>query len=529
MENLLIVTQSMDVLKRYLDPSAIAPLAHNAAFAFDYGETPAAPVPRLYVVKTSDDNSIEEALVAGSGIVGEASDIAALRTLVVNEKLFAAQRAEEGDQSFQLMQSCFTDRAFTGLVIGNLGVQPLRESLLGPASLVRSFAFAAPFVAVSNIDFSGSAPDLAHAHVSGYLVGTPTEGAPRVTDLDHAGFTLDFARLVALFADDDVTMAKLACYVHLRTLFSVPVRTDAPLVLAGTYSATASAEGAGIEAYRFQLVTGTHLYFSHQCLHAVSITRAASTFAWEGGAARLRLSCEGTIQFAAPTRAFDALSYGPAAAAKDAAPARRASPAETSSALAFSGLELTFDLPPSKPALQTGYRSIALDGRASAPRAGSFAAGVPHRDLWFLCDQDGGTPEELGYQPLSAPFGTGPIEQGKPWYGIVFAVDLIAGSSAEFLFAFAAEGSRYCGVRLAGAAGAAGALLPASSFFNLRFREVAADVDAAEGAPAYRIILRGLKAAAMGMQLPEGACDIALVAKDGETGWYAAYDPGQKE
>lgn len=532
MLDILLVTRSLDALKRYLDPAGIPALVRNASFSFDYSEDQGGNAPRIYLLKSKRTTSIARALDHPESVEGNAADIAAARTFLVNELLFAGERAKEGNRSFDEALSCLSDASFTGLVIANVGAAPLKGDALGPASLVQTFSFSAPLVRLSNIDFSSAAPDPTRAHCTGYVVGVPTAGTMRVTDADEAGFTLDPARMTAQFVDDATVDPQFTCYVRLRRLFSLAPSAPTPLVLVGSYAATASSAARGLEAYRFRLGGSAVLAFDHRCLLSATIAQAASSFSLENGTPHLRLSCSGSLSFAVASESFDPWSFGPADEHAGMQAGLRASEALSGeSGLAFSGLDIVLDLPPAKPALDAQYRSLTLDERRSAPRPNSFAACVPHQDLWFLCDQDGGTPEELGYRAISSPLASSAaIVAGEPWYGIVFSVDLLAGSSAAFLFAFTAEDRPSCAVRLEGIAGAAGALVPATSLFGLRFREIALNVDTSgEREAVYHVVMRGLKASVLGLQLPEGACDVALVAKQGAAGWYAAYESGNGE
>lgn len=537
MEVTLFVTRSLSDLKAYLDPADVVRLKNNALFSFDYAETPTSRTPRLYVLKSGHATSISTALETTGAITGTDADIAALRTFFVKETTFAAERAKEGDTSFEQALTCFSSAIYTGLLILCAGIMPLNPTLLGPSSLVGAFTFLAPLVNIAPIDFSKALPDPIQAHVSGYVIGTPGKDAPVVTDAALANFTLETVRLAAAYVDDDVTLALLTCRVALRHLFSLPVYTGTPFVLVGAYTAMAStsASAAGIEAYRFRVVNTVRLAFANRCLRSVTIERATSTFTLESGIAHLRLSCAGSLAFAALNESFDPLSFGLDTSSQqnknETTVARcRSTSSAQANGLAFTGLDLVLTLPPETPALDANYRSLVLDEHASIPRASSFATHVPHQDLWFLSDQDGGTPEELGFRSMATPaIGAVPVSKGAHWYGLVFAVELVAGSNAEFLFAFQPDGVPYCGVRLAGAVGAMKAMLPATSLFGLRFRELSVGTFSQNGDLTYRIILRGLKATVLGMQLPEGACDIVLVARGGVLGWYAVYDVSGKE
>lgn len=510
-----IVTRSLDEFKRYLDPSTIPALVDNPSIAFDLAAAPAQRT-RIYVIKPQAGASLLDLMETPERCVASTDDLVALRVFHVNEAVFARERAEvDHDESYSALLSSFTDPAFVGVLIINVRAAPKNPAELGPPALVSCFSFVAPCIELTGFDFSGNVPVPRATHARGYLTGTPSS-----RPYDVAGQTGDFSfrtdRLCVRYADGRLFAPSLSCALQIRSLFSQRVATAPYLQLLGTYTKTAQ-QGTVSYAYRFSLARAAVLPFSSGTLTSASIERATTTFSFDETAPRLRIVCEGALQFGLLSETFDPLSFG-------IGPSASGPPEQ--GYLAYAGLDLAFVLSSSAPSFTASYRTLTVDERASRARAQSLARRVPHLPISVLTFQNAATPENLGFRPVAAPaMATPALEKGDAWYGFVVPIEFTAGMRIELLCAFSGTGACSCFSRFAGGVGSDVVELAFSSFFSVSFKEVVLQAAAGpSGQTAYTVLLRGLKMKAMGAQLPEGACDIALAWNGGKAGWYAVYD-----
>lgn len=515
-----VVTQSLDSFKRYLDPSTIPAIAENTALSFDF---PAA-VPmrtRLYVIKPCSGVSLLDLIEQPECCDATPDDLTALRVFQVNETVFARERSRmEGDTGYVALLSAFVDPAFVGVLAINVCTAPKKPAALGPMQLVDDCTFIAPCIELTGFDFSGVVPVPCDTHIRGYVVGTPGQRPFDVTDAT-AGFSFKTDRLCARYADSSLLSPSLTCSVQLFRLFSQTATIAPDIKLVGTYAAASSGE-ASIVAYRFALTRPMAIQMGEGPLSSVSIERVSASGSLEGAAPSLRLLCDGAMRFSIMGERFDPLGFGTEL---------RADGTAFDGYLAYTGLDVRLTLSQASPSCSVTYRTVAVDEKASLPRPQSFIAQFPHRQVAFMSFQDGGTPQKQGFHPIVAPpTSAAPLRDQGEWFGLLVPVDFVAEASIELLFAFSGDGSFSCFARFGGSAGSSTVDLALSSFFSIRFREAVlcveedAEVPARAGAALYVLVLRGLKLRALSMQLPEGSCDVAMLRRSGETGWYAVYD-----
>lgn len=516
----LLVTRSLDTFTHSLDPAAVPGLLDNVSFSFELAPStrPDAPAP-LYVLKAEPGFSIKDALRRPSLAAGDEDDVRTLRAWLADADAFARDREEEGDRSFLDALSCADDAAFTGALLFGAKAVPKDFAALGPPTLARLFDFFASCIIVNGIDFSGAACDPGDARVTGLISGVPASSASVVDARDGAGFAFQLDRLTVRLSGSDIVAPALACRLQLFELFGTPLVSSPCLELFGIYARATSALGFELQSYRFDLRRPETLALAHLPLTSVSIERAASTFSMGTGAPVLSLSCSGSLRFARLSAAFDPFSFG-------------ADEASVEGALPYEHLDLTFDLSAKAPRMIAQYRSITFAQAFAHARAGSFAAAIPHDAPRFACGSGAHTPESEGYEPIGAPsVGQAALEPGTDWYGIVFPVNLIANSSVDLLFAFSSKGTPFFGARFAGTSGGGTVELAFSSLFTIRFSEAVLHAEpSASGGIDYALVLRGCKVRAFGLQVPEGSCDVALVAReDAASGWYAVYGNGDNK
>ena len=515
MLNRCFATSSLDALRVYFDPRTIDPVASNTALSFSFDRPGALAARPLHVLKPETDRSLAQ-LLDDDAVDASADDARLLRELIVSARALARECSQrDGEPALSLALACVDDPSFTGAMMFNVAATPKKAELFGDAALVGRCSFFAPCLRVEGIalDAGGGLVESGAQGLSPRIAGCVQglAATPMIVAASAAaGFVLRLDRMTAQFVNSTVISPSLDVSLSLKRLFEAPVADAAYLKLHGTYVDAIGSGANATAAYGFSLRAGAELRLAGLPLASVSVEGATATSLSGTAGWNLRLQCSGKLRFAAPEGAYDPFGFGPSAARSE------------DGYLSFTGLDLSFALPPAAPRLTTTYRTIVPRGEVSRARAGSFAASVPHGSPWFLCHQDGGSPEDLGYHAVAAPIPGGRLSGA--WFGLVLPLDLMAGLRVELLFGFDAAGTQYAGARFPGAQGAASTSAALSHLFSIKFQDIAIHLDQRETGTDYSLLLRGLKANALRMELPEGSCNLALLPRADATGWYAVYD-----
>lgn len=171
------------------------------------------------------------------------------------------------------------------------------------------------------------------------------------------------------------------------------------------------------------------------------------------------------------------------------------------------------------------YGRLMLDVSKAVWRDGSFPALFAVSLQGFLCGE--GKPQELGYQPISAPVALG--APPSKWQGFCWRIDLgnLGGLSdgcnlsMELLTGFweaqNQETEYYIGVRLPGLLSSGGEFL--QGIMRMGFDAVSLEKQG-EG---FLFRLHNYSIGLLGMTFPPGSSDIFLFSDGKSVGWYGAY------
>lgn len=489
-----MVTYDLAQLKTWLDPEQL-PDIHNENFTLDYEAEGA-----LYIVKPIEGISILDSLSDPQKCEAEEKAVRRLRDLAVNEKAAARSYSESfGNPTYQTLLSCLEDADFTGIILCNLSATVSRPEQLGPGPLVRLFTYQVPFLKIDHVVFTGHHAQVQNSAMRGWL----SSQDPFLTWEKEGDFSLSVWEIFALLDGKQLVNPGLVLELSLYTLFGMAAHTRESLRFYGLYARTSTGAGA-LDAYHLFMISTGIMEFQGSWLLRAEFDEAETSFTEDAGGMSLNLSLEGKLFFgeAAPGFApFDCLR--------------------------FRHLQIELQISPQTQRRTDRCRNIRLPLRQDFLGEKTVLKQLSCQSLSFVSWQDGAWPENLGFSRIQIPTVQKPWEKGEQaaWFGVAAGVPFLHGINLELLFVFSGQEPFYAGARIR--TGTGGRDLALSSLLGLSVSD-ASLLQTEKG--EVRLLLKGVKASLLGLRVPEGSLNLALLPHgEKECGWYCVYDRGSKK
>lgn len=489
-----MVTGDLAQLKTWLDPAQL-PDIHNENFVLDYKTEDA-----LYIVKPIEGISIMDSLSDPQKCEAEEKAARRLRELAVNEKTTARSYAENtGNTTYQTLLSCLEDADFTGIILCNLNITLNSPEQLGPGPLVRLFTYQIPLLKIDHVVFTGHHAEVKDSPMKGWLDSLRHS----YTWEKEKSFSLCVRRIFAFLAGKQIENPGLVLELSLYTLFGMEAYTKESLRFYGLYARTSTDAGA-LDAYHLFMVSAGNLEFRGSWLLRAEFDEAETSFTEGSDGMSLNLSLEGKLFFGEAAPGFFPFDF-----------------------LRFRHLQIELQMSSQMQSRTDRCRNIRLPLRQDFLGEKTVLKQLPCQSLSFVSWQDGAWPENLGFTRIQVPAVQKPWEKGEQaaWFGVAAGVPFLHGVNLELLFVFSGQEPFYAGARIRTRTG--GRDLALSSLLGLSVSD-AALLQTEKG--EVRLLLKGVKASLLGLRVPEGNLNLALLPHgEKECGWYCVYDRGSKK
>lgn len=488
-----MVTCKLEQLKTWVDPGEIPGLS-NENFSLDY-ETDDA----LYIVKPEVGYSIMNSLFEPQQCEAEEEAVEKLRRLAVHEALQAKCYAQENaNPVYQNLLSCLEDSNFTGIILCNLNVRLNSPELLGPGIFVRQFSYRIPFLKIENAEFFAHHAEVKNGVVKGWLESSESAYTWREQE-----FSLTVRNIFAFLDGEQIVNPGIRMELSLYTLFGMEAYAKESLFFQGLYTRISSGSGE-VDAYHLLMVSAGILEFQDSWLCRVRLEKAETGLIENGDRMSFQVSLEGKLFFRDPASGFCPVDC-----------------------MRFRHLRIELELTEQIGTRMDHYRNIRFPMRQDFLGEKSVLGQLPYHSIQLVSWEDGEWPESLGFSRMQVPISQSLWKKAKGtrWFGVVAGIEFFHGISLDVLFAFSGQEPFYAGARFG--MGTGGRELPISSLLSLSASEAA--ILQEEGG-SVRLILKGIKASLLGIRIPEGSLNLAIIPhKEKECSWYCVYGKGEKE
>lgn len=293
--------------------------------------------------------------------------------------------------------------------------------------------------------------------------------------------------------------------------------------------------------YHFLSMASGVAMLRNSVLRTVTLRSAEASLVAKQNGFGLKLQCFGQLFFDKMSADFDPLSYG-------IIPEIDMLTGEISNAeqfkhegLPFSNLSIQLRIEGNSVCdYRISYSDVKVSHHSLGVRKESFAEAFPPKTITFLMSESA-TPKQMGYDQIISPIKPSPLQ--KKWSGLVYRIELVNGMHLRILFAYSygEKPGFYCGALIEAFGSPRSLSITVASLFRIGFQSLALKTHsktAVANSPhrekgqkylSYQILLKGLSIGMLGLSMPSGGCDIAILSGRDEknnlvNAWYACYD-----